>query len=180
MVPTSWTETEFTKKQINTLKRRTCIGWWELDFPAHMLPAVPSVHWGSLIPMTELSKPWNPNRRRKYHLWPPAACETVNWLESHPEDSHLNPLEWEHSCLSIYRGINLWQINAFWSLSKETLQYYTAIGILAFDTGHRWTPLNRPVRTNTAPFMSKPLEEKYWWLCYTICLSWKIIGILGS
>lgn len=107
--------------------------WWKLDFLAHMLPAVPGVHWGRLSSVTDLSKPWNTNHRRKYHLLPPAACETSSWLESRPGDSLLNPLEWEHSCFSIYWGINHWQMNVFWSLSKETLHYYTLFGLLVFD-----------------------------------------------
>lgn len=125
-------------------------------------PTVPAfhVHQGSLIPVTELSKPWNPNRRRKYHLWPPATCETVSWLESCPGDS-LGMGTFLFQCLLRNKSLadECFLIPFQRDFTVLCADWPPDIWQITQGFGHRWMPLNRPVRTNIVLFLSKPLER---------------------
>lgn len=128
-----------------------------------MVLAVPYVHQGYLIPMTEFFKSWNPKCRTKRSSVAPCGlwnCK-LTWITS--RRFCLKPFGMGTFLFGVCWGINLQQMNVFWTLSKETLQYYAPIGLLVFDKkmqglGHRWTPLDSPLRIETV--LSKPRKKE--------------------
>lgn len=78
---------------------------------------------------------------------------TLTWIAS--RRFCLKPFGWEHSCFSVCWGINLWQMNVFWSLYKEALQYYALIGLSGF-----WSQMNTTEQPATNRNRSRPWKSR--------------------